>query len=124
MNRLDPAIDVLRIAFGACRLSALAMMLCSGAAHAQAPITAAAFSPDGQQVVVGSQQGVAVVAWPSLKPLRTLPTEMAHVHHVAFSPAGDRLAAAGGSPGESGELEIFRWPDGARVAHARWGEDV
>jgi WD40 repeat protein len=89
----------------------------SSAAHslaaAEPPITAAAFSPDGKSVVVGSQKGIEVRSWPALKRQRSIETKLAHVHHLAFSPDGKTLAAAGGAPREAGEIELHDWKNPA-----------
>ena len=73
------------------------------------PITAAAFTPDGKQVVVGSQSGIELFSWPALQPRGSLPTRLLHIHDLEFSPEGTQLAAAGGRPAESGEVELFGW---------------
>lgn len=75
------------------------------------PITAITFAPDGNSVVVGSQSGIQVLSWPALQPERTLDSELRHVHDLAFSPNGKGLATAGGTPGETGTVELFAWPD-------------
>jgi len=75
------------------------------------PITALAFSPDGKNVLAGSQAGVRVLSWPELKPVRTVATKLSHVHDLAFAPDGKTLAIAGGSPAERGTLELIHWPD-------------
>ncbi|MDX1947187.1 MAG: hypothetical protein SFU86_17435 [Pirellulaceae bacterium] len=103
-------------------LSALAVGM--WAIAAEPPITAIAFAPDGQSVVVGSQAGVEQFAWPELTPLANLPTKLDNLHDLAFSPLGDRLAVAGGSPGESGSVELWTWPE--LKLHETWpaGNDV
>jgi WD40 repeat protein len=94
---------------------ATACWIASSAAAAP-PVTAAAFAPSGDAIVVGSQAGIEVRAWPSLELQRRLETRLAHVHHLAFSPDGAWLAAAGGAPREAGEIEWFDWPSGASRA--------
>jgi WD40 repeat protein len=88
------------------------------------PITALAIAPGGEQAVVGSQSGIGVVSLPDLKPERTLATQIEHVHALAFSPAGEVLAASGGSPGERGAVELWSWPAGALQATFPAGDDV
>lgn len=86
------------------------------------PITAAAFAPDGKQVILGSQEGLEVRSWPELKVVSHLKTELSHVHDLAFSPNGKLLLVAGGSPAKSGVVELLSWPEGKlirRVAEHR-----
>ncbi len=82
---------------------------------AEPPITALAFAPDGRSVLAGSQAGLEVRAWPSLKKQRALATKLVHIHDLAFAPDGTILAAAGGSPSESGAVELFHWPGGELI---------
>lgn len=77
---------------------------------AEPPVTCLQFSPDGKQVVAGSQAGIDVCGWPDLNRTRTLKLEFANIHDVKFSHDGDRLAVAGGDPGERGIVQIFSWP--------------
>jgi WD40 repeat protein len=65
-----------------------------------------------------------VLAWPALEPRRRIATRLAHVHHLAFAPDGKTLAAAGGAPRESGEIEWFDWPGGASRAHRHCDDDL
>lgn len=88
------------------------------------PITALAFTPDGKQVLAGSQAGVRVLSWPELKPVRTIATKLSHVHDLAFSPDGKTLAIAGGSPAERGTLELIRWPDEQLLHHLDLHKDL
>jgi WD40 repeat protein len=83
----------------------------SRAAAAAPPITAVAFTPDNTAVLLGSQAGIEVRSWPALEHLAMLPTELANIHDLAFSPDGKILAAAGGHPAEDGTVELFRWPE-------------
>ena len=48
-------------------------------AAAAPPITAAAFTPDGKQVVTGSQAGIEVRSWPALTVTGHLKTDLSHV---------------------------------------------
>jgi WD40 repeat protein len=90
----------------------LGLWLLGSASPAAPPITALAFAPDGKSVVVGSQAGLEVRTWPELQRSRSLATELAHVHDLVFAPDGQTLAAAGGTPGRRGTVELYRWPDG------------
>src|SRR5262245_47777234 len=75
-------------------------LLCSSLQGADPPVTALAFARDGKSVVVGSQAGLEVRAWPGLHRLRRLPTKLPNVHDLAFAPSGELLLAAGGAPAE------------------------
>lgn len=74
-----------------------------------------ALAPHGGSVVVGSQEGIRVLSWPELQGKRRINPASDHVHDLAFSPSGLLLAAAGGRPGEYGEITVYRWPQGSRV---------
>jgi WD40 repeat protein len=84
----------------------------ANATAAEPPITAIAFAPDGESVVVASQAGLSVHDWPDLNRVRNLTTTLVNIHDMAFSPNGDSLAVAGGTPSETGMLQILAWPDG------------
>jgi WD40 repeat protein len=90
----------------------LALVLAANSAHAEPPITALAFAPDGLHVACGSQRGIEVRSWPSLDVVRRIETVLPHVHDLVFSPDGTHLVAAGGAPSEFGGYELFSWPDG------------
>ncbi|MAB88858.1 MAG: hypothetical protein CMJ90_05310 [Planctomycetes bacterium] len=81
----------------------------------QPPITALAFTPDGESVVAASQRGLQVLRWPGLTLARTIPLRASNLHDLAFSPAGDRVAIGGGDPSEAGLVELLSWPQGESV---------
>lgn len=83
--------------------------LTASAETVPAPITAVACSPDGKEVVVGSQQGVEIRSTDELCVIASLPTQLEHVHDLQFSPDGQTLLAAGGSPAEFGAVEVWDW---------------
>ncbi len=98
--------------------------VCALAADTVPPITALEVSPDGKHVAVGSQAGVEIRSYSDLEFERRLETRLSHVHDLAFSPGGDVLAAVGGTPAESGEIEFFRWPDGELIRRAKPHDDL
>jgi WD40 repeat protein len=73
------------------------------------PITAIAVTPDSKSIVVGSQSGVRLVSVETRSTIGKLTTNLSHVHDLVFSPHGERLAVAGGSPAELGAVEILDW---------------
>lgn len=93
------------------------LLLCmlTASATAAPPITAAAFTPDGRAVVIGSQAGIEVRSWPELKVIGTIKTDLVNVHDLSFAPDGKTLLAAGGSPGEAGIVEVLSWPSAERL---------
>lgn len=103
-------------------LTLLALLL--AAAAPAPPIVALAVTPDGSQVITGSQAGIQIVSLPDLKHVRTLPTKLEHVHDLEFSPRGDLLTACGGSPGERGAVELWPWPAGELKATLTAGDDA
>jgi len=88
------------------------------------PIVALAVAPGGSRIMAASQAGVQILASPGLKFERTLATHIEQVHDLAFAPAGDVLAIAGGSPGERGAVELWNWPEGKLLRTLTVGNDV
>lgn len=107
---------------------ALSIAICLGwmpvSVSADPPITAAAFTPDGDGVIVGSQAGLRLFTWPSLSVPTPLQTQLENIHHMAFSPNGQRLLISGGVPGESGNIEIRIWPNRVLQSTISPHEDV
>ncbi len=89
-----------------------------------APITALVLSPDGTQLVLGSQSGVSLEAWPSRESLGSIATQLEHVHDVAFPSSGRQLILVGGTPAESGWLESWSWPAIQREYRVRLHDDL
>lgn len=86
-----------------------------GVVAAEPFVTAATWTPDQRHVIVGSQAGARWFAWPSGEPLGAIPTELAHIHDLKFSPDGEFLLLAGGEPAERGRVELVRWATRERV---------
>lgn len=101
--------------------SALAalMMSLTTTMQAQPPVTALAFAPSGDMIVIGSQAGLELRAWPTLEHAAQLPTSLENIHDLSFSPDGHRLAACGGVPADSGIVERYSWPARALVDRRR-----
>jgi len=92
-------------------LGVCALILVNATIRADEPVTAIAFAPGGEQVLIGSQRGIEIQSWPGLAGVESLRTELINVHDLQFSPDGKQLLAAGGSPAESGEVEVWSWPE-------------
>ncbi|MBW3543364.1 MAG: hypothetical protein KY476_24180, partial [Planctomycetes bacterium] len=89
-----------------------------------APVTALAVSTDGHTIVAGSQAGVELLGWPGLKTTRRLDVDLEHVHDLAFSPDGKRLAVAGGTPAQWGSVVMYAWPSLKRLYEQSVHDDV
>ncbi len=88
------------------------------------PITAAALSLDGTMVVLGSQNGLEIRNWPQLEPIAAIETDLEHIHDLSFSPDGNTLLIAGGSPAEEGAVQVVRWSDRTTLRRVSGHNDV
>jgi WD40 repeat protein len=93
---------------------------------ADPPITAAAFSTSGKELVVGSQAGLKMAKWPisQTTTFEALATQIENIHHIAFSPDGDAMLVAGGSPASGGVIELWNWPQKELQRRIAIGDDV
>lgn len=75
------------------------------------PVTALAFSPDGQ--LLASSGYHEVLLWDVKSPalVRRIANVAERVYQLAFSPDGRQLAVAAGTPGRLGEVKIFETAD-------------
>ena len=89
---------------------ALVLALAAGVALAPPPMTGVAYSPDGEQIVAISQNGLTIHDGKSLEILRLLMFRMPQTTAVQFSPSGKRLVVVGGAPAEWGGVHILDWP--------------
>jgi WD40 repeat protein len=86
-------------------------------------ITALAVAPDGSGWLKGSQDGVLFHSCRDGRE-RTITVGLDHVHALTFSPDGTILAVAGGSPAESGVVELHSWPAGDLLGRLEGHDDV
>ena len=70
------------------------------------PVMALAFSLDGQELAIGGYHEITIWNPADGKLLRRIQHVAQRTQSLAYSPAGV-LAAAGGSPGQSGEVTLF-----------------
>lgn len=88
------------------------------------PITASVFSADGSEVIVGSQAGISVLAWPALTQKREIDSSLENIHDLQLSLDGATLLVAGGTPGESGVIQVVTLSTGATQQKIEVGADV
>ncbi len=93
---------------------------------ADPPITAAAFSASGAELVIGSQAGLKIAKWPigKVATFEALNTQIENIHHIAFSPGDDAMLVAGGSPASGGMIELWSWPQKELQRRFVIGNDV
>jgi WD40 repeat protein len=76
--------------------------------RATMPITAVAFSPDGSQVFVGGYHELTVWNINTGRLARRIPGIGQRTYAIQFSPDGNLLAVACGSPGKHGEIRLLK----------------
>jgi WD40 repeat protein len=88
------------------------------------PVTALCFSPDGAELFAGGLRELTV--WnPSTGTLvRRIGNLAPRTFAIAFTPDGRKLAAAGGAPGEYGEVRLFDPATGARLTQISSSTDA
>src|SRR5262249_38080542 len=69
-------------------------------------ITALAFTPDNQKLVVGGQHELTVWDIAQAKLEKRVATRMERAYAMVFLPDG-KLAVAGGRPGQEGDVRIY-----------------
>jgi WD40 repeat protein len=106
-----------------CLLLFLGVMTCAADGQTRPAVTALALTADGKSYLSGSQAGVFCRSLIGSDE-GTIPVKLDHVLALAFSPEGARLAIAGGSPAESGAVEIMSWPGRKLLGRLDGHEDV
>lgn len=95
----------------------------SGSRPAREPVTALTFSPDGRSLLSGGYARITVRAETGVPP-RLLKVAPQQVRDLAFHPSGKWLAAAGGTPGAEGGVEVLEWPGGGSIRKLRDHQDI
>ena len=84
------------------------------------PVAALQFSPDGKYLLVSQSRALEVRPVKGKAKTRMLPAAFDKITAFTFSPDGRTLAVAGGTPGESGGVQLFDWPSGE--TRGQWDE--
>lgn len=71
------------------------------------PLTAMAFSPDGQQLLIGGYHEITVWHPTEGRLLRRIGQVGQRTYQITWHPSGDQFAVACGTPGQFGEVRIF-----------------
>jgi WD40 repeat protein len=71
------------------------------------PVTALAYSPDGKILAIGSYRAVLLFDIPGGRVARVLTEPIGTVQSLCWNKEGSLLAAAGGSPGEVGQVLLY-----------------
>jgi WD40 repeat protein len=87
-------------------------------------INSLAFSTDGKRVAAACRSEVVLVDAEGDEPPQRLPTNCDLISHVEFSPNGELLVAAGGSPARFGGVTFFKASDGSVVNTREIGHDT
>src|SRR5438093_8761171 len=75
-----------------------------------APITALAYHPNGKLLAVGGYKEVLLIELTSGDVAAKLTEQIGKVTALAFSPDGQHLTAASGTPGTAGEVRLYQVP--------------
>ncbi len=88
-----------------------------------AAISSLAFNHDGSRLAVSRYQKVVILDPLTTRPIFTLEGHANEVRGLAFSPDGKRLAAAGGHPGQFGEIKLWDAATGKEIKTWRGHRD-
>ena len=92
--------------------------------RATMPITALEFSPNGSQLLVGGYHEITVWNTSDGKLLRRIPNIGQRTYALRFSPDGQHLAAACGTPGKHGEVRLLKFESGELLKVVGMTSDV
>jgi len=87
------------------------------------PIVALGLTPSATELLAVSNNQVELRQTADLTKRRIVECPLDQVRAFAFSASGDRLALAGGIPGEEGAVALLAWPSGKLLAKREISED-
>lgn len=79
------------------------------------PVTALAFSPDGNELAVSGYHEITLWSVPQGQLVGRIRNVAERTMGLAYTPDGQQILAAGGSPGSSGEVRAYARADGSLV---------
>lgn len=79
------------------------------------PVTAVAFSPDGQQLASSGYHEVLIWNAADGSLLRRIANLAERIHDIEYSSDGTQIAVAAGTPGQLGEVKLFSAADGKLI---------
>lgn len=88
------------------------------------PLTAIAFSPDGQQLLVGGYHEISVWNPADGQLIKRIGNIGQRVFNISYSPDGKLIAVADGTPGRFGEVRILKAEDGSVAQVVAMTSDV
>ncbi|MEM7011659.1 MAG: c-type cytochrome domain-containing protein [Verrucomicrobiota bacterium] len=88
------------------------------------PITALAFTPDSQQLLVSGYREIMTWSVADSKLLARISNLPERIHSIDFHPNGKLIAVAGGNPGKLGEVRVFEFPNGDLLEILHPSEDL
>ena len=83
--------------------------------HVAIPVTAVAFSPDGNQLASSGYHEVLVWNTADGTLIRRISNVAERIYDLEFSADGSTLAVAAGTPGQLGEMKLFATADGQLI---------
>ena len=89
------------------------------------PVTALAFSPDGKSIASAGYHEVLVWSSENGQLERRISNLAERIYDIEFSPDGQTIAVAAGTPAQLGEVKLFQYSDGKLLADLiRTGDSV
>jgi hypothetical protein len=88
------------------------------------PIAAVAFSADGSELAAGGYHEVTIWNATTGALTRRIKNVAERVYALAYSPDGSLMAVAGGTPGQAGEVKLFKPADATLVKELSTTADV
>jgi WD40 repeat protein len=91
---------------------------------ADSPVTAMHYVAGSRELIATSDGDITVHLPEDMRVSRSLRTQVQTIHDIAFSHDRTRVAVAGGTPGETGRILIYSWPESALIQEKTIADDV